>query len=289
MRNNLDWTEIDLEALPEDFIPRTSYQPDGDRTRYNLDYPRVSAADGQRYSARESYRIVWRMMASITGARTLHLSVIPKGAAHIHGVQAVALEESKDVLAVAGIWSSTVVDFLCKTAAVANLLPGFISGLPAVKSHPLRENLVEEAARLICLTRAYSDLYRDCLGREWERKAIRVVDADRREGMIRLDVISALVLGVSVDELCIAYRSQFPVLSGYEQTALYDRNGRKVPGEMGKLYRQRGEDLTLEERSWTHPQSKVEYVFEFPFLSYDREDDMRKAYAHFEKLLSEKN
>ena len=27
MKNNLDWTEIDLEALPADFIPRTSYQP----------------------------------------------------------------------------------------------------------------------------------------------------------------------------------------------------------------------------------------------------------------------
>src|SRR5699024_6114163 len=27
MRNNLDWTEIDLESLPEEFVPRTSYQP----------------------------------------------------------------------------------------------------------------------------------------------------------------------------------------------------------------------------------------------------------------------
>ncbi|MET3366940.1 UNVERIFIED_CONTAM: hypothetical protein ABIE34_000161 [Jeotgalibacillus campisalis] len=289
MKNNLDWTEIDLEALPEDFIPRTSYQPDHERVRYSADYQRTSGPDGSTYSARDSYRIVWRMMASTTGARTLHLSVIPKGAAHIHGVQALTLEDPKDVLAVAGLWSSIVVDFLCKTAAVANLLPGFISGLPTIRSHPLRETLVQETASLICLTNAYAGLYSGGVGLEWERSAIRVCGADRRAGLIRLDVISALILGISVDELCIAYRSQFPVLAGYERSDLYDSNGRKVPGEISKVHRQQGEALTPEQRTWTHPQSRVEYIFEFPFVSYDREEDMRKAYAHFEKLLAEKS
>ena len=94
---------------------------------------------------------------------------------------------------------------------------------------------------------------------------------------------------LTVDELCTIYRTQFPVLRGYEQNDLYDANGRKVPGDMNRLYRKVGENLTLEERTWTHPQSGVEYVFEFPFQSFDREEDMRKAYAHFSSMLEEKS
>ena len=95
--------------------------------------------------------------------------------------------------------------------------------------------------------------------------------------------------GISIEELCTIYRTQFPVLRGYEQNDLYDANGRKVPGDMNRLYRKVGEKLTIEDRTWTHPQSGVEYVFEFPFRSFDREEDMRKAYAHFENLLGDNN
>ena len=37
-----------------------------------------------------------------------------------------------------------------------------------------------------------------------------------------------------------------------------------------------------EERRWSHPQSGVEYVYEYPFRQLDREADMREAYARFE-------
>jgi hypothetical protein len=63
----------------------------------------------------------------------------------------------------------------------------------------------------------------------------------------------------------------------------------EVPGDMNRLYRKVGDNLTLDERTWTHPQSGVEYVFEFPFRSFDREEDMRKAYAHFSSMMEEKS
>jgi len=106
---------------------------------------------------------------------------------------------------------------------------------------------------------------------------------------VELDALAAIALGITAEELAVAYRTQFPVLLGYERTDLYDANGRKVPGEVARLYRQLGEAMRLEERTWTHPQSEVEYMFEFPFVSYDREEDMRKAYAQFEKLLAEQS
>ena len=106
--------------------------------------------------------------------------------------------------------------------------------------------------------------------------------------MLELDALVAFLFGISIEDLCSLYRTQFPVLHGYEQNDLYDANGHKVPGELSKAYGKAGETLTVEERTWTHPQSGVDYVYELPFQSFDREEDMRKAYAHFSNMVEEK-
>jgi hypothetical protein len=107
--------------------------------------------------------------------------------------------------------------------------------------------------------------------------------------LVELDALVALAVGISVEDLCSIYRTQFPVLYAYERQHLYDANGRRVPDAINKLFRQHGENLTPAERSWQHPQSGVDYVFDFPFRSFDREEDMRKAYAHFSNMLEEKS
>lgn len=286
MKNNLDWTELDLEALPADFIPRTSYQPVRDGSvDYDRDYTRWEI-DGKRTSARDSYRVVWRMMASTTGARTLHVSMIPPGAAHVHGVQALGGEDVP-VARLAGFWSSIVVDFLCKAANIANFLPGFISGLPDMGDLSFAPLIESRIARLYSLSDAYEPLVEEVENRTGFTTSPATKARDRRALQVEIDVLSAISVGLTIDELCTIYRTQFPVLRGYEQNDLYDANGRKIPGEMNKLYRQRGEDLSVEERTWVHPQSEVEYVFEFPFQGFDREADMRTAYAHFENMLAQ--
>ena len=47
------------------------------------------------------------------------------------------------------------------------------------------------------------------------------------------------------------------------------------------------ECLSETERTWTHPQSGVDYVFEYPFRPMDREAELRKAYAKYEAILAE--
>ena len=42
-----------------------------------------------------------------------------------------------------------------------------------------------------------------------------------------------------------------------------------------------GARLPEADRTWTHPQSGVTYVYEYPFRQLDREADMREAYARF--------
>ncbi len=290
MRNNLDWTEIDLEALPADFIPRTSYQPSRDSRKYASDYSSWNLEEG-KVSARDKYRVAWRLMAATTGVRTFYPTVILPGAAHVNGVisgYGPAMSEVGFAAELAGILGSIPVDFLAKAGSLGHFYGSVVDMLPAPMGHRLSIEIRTRAARLICLTRDFGELWRSVVGSDWTPESPARRAAVRRRLQVEIDALSAIILGVSEDELCTIYRTQFPVLRGYEQNDLYDSNGRKVPSDLNRLYRQRGEDLSPAERTWTHPQSGVEYVFEFPFRSFDREEDMRKVYAYFEQVLAEK-
>ncbi len=69
------------------------------------------------------------------------------------------------------------------------------------------------------------------------------------------------------------YRTQFAVLHGYDQNDyIYDANGRLVPTQVRQLWRKKGDKLTEEERTATHPAGTV-YTYELPFAPRDREAD----------------
>src|SRR5699024_708050 len=81
MKHNQDWSEVDLEQLPGDAVPVTSYKPirDGE---YDRLYTHWALPNGDRVPARDYYRIAWRRMAANTGERTLIPAIIPPGVAH---------------------------------------------------------------------------------------------------------------------------------------------------------------------------------------------------------------
>ncbi|WP_431710459.1 DNA methyltransferase [Glutamicibacter uratoxydans] len=288
VRSNNDWDEIDLEALSEDFIPRTSYQPVRDgNVDYDHDYTKWDVG-GELTSAHEHLRLGWRRMAGTSGVRSLNVTLLPVGATHVNTVASGGLPTSggdQKLMELFGVFSTIPLDFVVKTAGIGDFYPSVIEMLPFASEHHLQPEVAKRAARLLCLTSAYSDIYELVVHEKWALDTALKVAVERRRVQIELDALVAITFGIDIDELCTIYRTQFPVLRGYEQNDLYDANGRKVPGEMNKLYRQRGEGLSVEERTWVHPQSNAKYVFEFPFQGFDREEDMRAAYAHFEKML----
>lgn len=288
MRSIQDWTELDLEALPYSFIPRCSYKRATGMVDYSAEYDHWALATGEVVSARDYFRICWRSMAAPVGFRTLHVSMMPPGTAHVHAVRSAGIPaaSSEGLLAsVLGVLSSVVIDFMIKVSTGSEISATSIERLPMVFDAKILSLIGVRAAALISLTSDYDRILR---GFATGERVPLTRAAERRRAEIEIDALVAIALGLTSEELSAIYRTQFSVMRAQDLGQLFDVNGRKVPSEMNKRYRERGEDLTLGERTWTHPQSGVEYVFEFPFVSYDREEDMRKAYAHFEKLLAEK-
>lgn len=90
---------------------------------------------------------------------------------------------------------------------------------------------------------------------------------DRRQALVELD---ALVLGVTADQLCTVYRTQFAVLYGYDRTTyLCDVNGRLVPNTVQVPRRKKGAATSVEEPTATSQVGNT-YTYELPFTFLDR-------------------
>ena len=66
------------------------------------------------------------------------------------------------------------------------------------------------------------------LSKQWESKYALRTDYERRQALVEVDVITAMALNMSLNQLIAIYHSQFPVLWGNENDTWYDANGRIV-------------------------------------------------------------
>lgn len=333
MRGNQDYSSVDLELLAPDALPVTEYKPihetdDQGRVstaRYDRDYGFWSNPDpehpGEQRSvpARSQYRVMWRRMAAGTGERTLIPAIYPPGTASIDGVFAIGYSEAPELTTLTAIsMTSLLSDFLVRATVGNNIFQSAVNRLPQIPAdHLLAPAAILRILRLNALTEAYAPLWEDCwdpamaqdawtggmerpnrpalgdVGPQWTEQTPLRLEEDRRRALVEIDAIMAHVTGVSIDELCTIYRTQFGVLFTYDRgedkrAKIFDAHGRMLPTSVRTAWNKTGRrerGLSDEQRTYT-TDSGGTLVAKEPFRILDREADLREAYAAFAERLS---
>ena len=305
MKSEQDWSLTDFEKVKADSIPATQYRPTGDRAKYDYAYTHWESGPARSY-----YRVAWRRRGKTGNERTLIPALIPPGAAHPDSVSSVGLPGDNDSLCLlAAFLSSLLADFSVRVSP-GDIRLATISRMPIKVSHPLQGALILRSLRLNCVTNSFADVWRDAyrqefaaehwaggspranrpdlgaIAEQWTTSTLLRIAEDRRQALVEIDALVALILGVTADQLCTIYRTQFAVLYGYDHNSyIYDANGRLVPNEVLSVWRKKEDKISGAERTATN-QSGHTYFYELPFRLLDREADMRTAYAEFERRLA---
>lgn len=274
---------------------------------------------------RDHYRVMWRAMAAGTGERTLISAIYPPGTASVNSVFSFGFPSSaaSTVTRVAASMGTLLADFLVRASVGSGIYAAAVERLAVIPAdHQLSSSAVLRALRLNSLTTAYSDLWRDAYdpaftadswtgGRdranrpalgavdpEWSMASPLRIDEDRRQALVEIDAIMAIVTGISIDDLVTIYRTQFGVLNDYDRgegkkAYIFDANGRQIPSSVRTAWNKAGRPetgLPLEDRTATRPSATGTgrtIVYEQPFWILDREADMRQAYAEFTRRMEE--
>ncbi|MGP5008398.1 restriction endonuclease [Brachybacterium tyrofermentans] len=325
---SVDLEELPADALPvTEYKPIYETSPSGtvDTSRYDSAYGRwVSERDDQgapvaSVAVRDCYRVMWRRMAARTGERTVISAIFPPGTAHVDGVCSFGVPSwSSRTLALTAVsMSSLLSDFYVRATAGSDIRQPEAARLPRIRDdHPLANVALLRALRLNGLTNAYADLWRECydpsftedswtgarerpnrpalgdVGPEWTATTPLRMDEDRRQALVEIDAIMALVTGIDIEDLVTLYRTQFGVLAEYDRGGgkrayIFDDDGRIIPSAVRTAWNKADRPeygLPEEDRTYTNDSGRT-IVAPEPFRILDRAEDLRVAYHAFQERL----
>ena len=323
---NSDYDVVDLSTIPEDYVNRTNYHPVLPLEEYvNLFNGFVCGQDNNGNCIYDKwidyYKIGFRKMLSQAGERTLIGAILPPKCSHTGGIISISFKNHNTLTELMGLSSSVVLDFFLKTIRASNLYSNRLIAFPLGIETKYQSALYSRTLMLNCLTLHFAALWsgiwrddfcnqswsiEDCrlksfgtLQREWTWNTPLRNYFERRQALVEIDVIAAMALGLSLQDLEMIYTIQFPVLQQNENDTWYDRKGNIVftcsKGLTGVgVDRPQWEQIRnmQEGETYAHTIEKSELyrgqqvIYYAPFTKCDRIEDYRTAWVHFEKMFN---
>lgn len=233
-QNHADFSEVDLNTVPDDFFPDTVYQT----TEKGLKSPEYNSQTpwGTTHSAEP--RIIARQMVNTTGVRTLSSALIPPGPSHVHSMSSLSFKDRGELVYTSGLFHSLIYDFLMRSISGGTIGQGIFQMAPTLTPeqimNPLVPALKARALRLSCISKHYQDLWKEAfdtdfggfeidssyapqlsyqkLSSKWTRHSCIRDNQQREQALCEIDAIVAILFGFDKETLLNLYRSQFGVL-----------------------------------------------------------------------------
>ncbi len=311
------YDEIDLTVINEDYLPKAVYYPGNQEGYLKFFHKAIPKIENQLITS--TYKFVNRAMVSSSTERTLITSIMPPGITHIDNVFSVTFASLNELLSFSSCTFSNIYDFLIRASGRTHVRESDLRILPKIQK-PYIVPIMHRGLRLNALTRAYADLWSSVAlteisqdnwavenpmldsfespwheldPQQWSWHSPLRSDYSRRQALLEIDVLVALALGLSLDELTTIYRVQFPVMRQYELGDEYDAKGQRLPSTNRKAPGGKEVREALKDWNGTSPLTvswqindgleTVTKTFYPPFIKVDREGDYAQAYEVLQK------
>jgi hypothetical protein len=319
---------IDLNSIEEDYFSRTNYVPLQNIQDYVKEFKGFEIKrDKKSISIYDNwidhYKLAFSKMLNTSSERTLQPAIIPKQTSHINGVISVAFKDIYRLLEFSAISASIIYDFLIKTIGTANLTNSRLISLPLGIEPKFHNALFVRSLILNCVSRVYADLWEttfkhDFVKDSWSKPDNRLKSFadlqqkwtwesplrnffERRWALIEIDVITAMALNLTLDELITIYNISFPLMQQYEDETYYDQNGNIVftvnrgltgIGVERPIWEEIQDYKAGETFEFTVTKSELyrnrKMIFKAPFERCYRLEDYQVAWNHFEGIFNNK-
>lgn len=238
---------IDLTSISSTYYPRSKFEFSKGLAEVYKSVP----TDNDNEPLTHFYRIVSRKMIDKNTERSLISAIIPPDVCHMDSLYSIVIHDARNLVLIQSGFSSLVHDFLVKMSGKSTLRLDLLGNLPMNYSSFVKEREIRTLL-LNAVNDAYCDLWRQVwkedykretwsssdtrlpaglfatLSSKWNEQYLVRTDYARRWLLIENDVLNALSLGMSLEELKTVYRLYFPVLKQYEADTWYDTTGRIV-------------------------------------------------------------
>ena len=342
--NNSSYDIIDYTKIEDTFVPATCFISNVSKAQFReyikgFQIGQDSLGNKTFDCWLDYYKLGISEWVGSTSERTLSGAIIPPGVHHIGTIVSTTFKDKNKMVELSALVNSVPLDFYMKITGASHVKQYRIELFPLGIADKYKPALFSRTLLLNCLTTAYADLWQEMWdvaykNETWSKddprlKPFSMLHEDwawdiplrnyyeRRQALVEIDVISAMALGLTLQDLEMIYTIQFPVLQQNENDTWYDAEGKIVftcsKGLTGVgLDRKRNaktgmpgwEDIrgekidentyrgTMPTHTHTIDPAKSELyggqqqTFVAPYTRCDRIADYRRAWAHFEKIFN---